>query len=74
MTKNTISLRLNENDSQLFRAYAKAHGISLTDLIRSAVLEKIEDAHDLAELREALINPDMVYYTHDDVKKELGFD
>ena len=44
-----------------FRAYAKTHGISLTDLIRSAVLEKIENAHDLAELREVLTNPDMIY-------------
>ena len=43
----------------------------MTDLIRSAVFEKIEDAHDLAELREALTNSDMNYYTHDDVKKEL---
>jgi len=54
---STISLRLNDVDAQLFKSYADSHGITLTDLIRNAVLEKIEDEYDLVELREALANP-----------------
>ena len=69
---STVSLRLNEMDAQLFKSYADAHGITLTDLFRNAVLEKIEDEHDLKELREALANPNPVYYTLEEVEKELG--
>ena len=69
---STVSLRLNDADAQLFKSYADSHGITLTDLIRNAVLEKIEDEYDLAELREALANPNPVYYTLEEVEEELG--
>ena len=39
----TISVRLNEEDTKLIKAYAEMHNISLSDLIRTALLEKIED-------------------------------
>ena len=43
----TISVRLNEKDTKLVRAYAKMNNISLSDLVRNAILEKIEDEYDL---------------------------
>ena len=43
----TISVRLNEKDTKLIQTYAKMHNISLSDLIRNAVLEKIENEYDL---------------------------
>ena len=70
---STLSLRLSESDAQLFKSYAKANGMTVTDLIRESVFEKIEDKHDLETLREALENPSPVFHTMDDVKKELGF-
>lgn len=70
---NTITLRLNDADAQLFKSYAEAHGMTLTDLIRISVLEKIEDEYDLAALREALENPNPVFYSMEEVKEELGF-
>ena len=70
---NGISVRLSSEDSLLFREYAKAHGMTLTELIRSSVLEKIEDDYDLQELREALKNPNPEYFSIDEVDKELGF-
>ena len=69
----SISLRINDSDKELFKAYAKAHGLTLTDFIKETVLERIEDDYDLQELREALKEPNPVYYTSDEVKKELGF-
>ena len=43
----TISVRLSEKDTELIKTYAEMNNISLSDLIRNAVLEKIEDEYDL---------------------------
>ena len=69
----TISVRLNEEDSKLIKAYAEMNHISLSDLIRNAVLEKIEDEYDLESYHKAIAeykkNPKT--YTLDEVEKEL---
>ena len=70
----TISVRLNERDTKLIKAYADMNNISLSDLIRNAVLEKIENEYDLEcynnAIKEYKKNPKT--YTMDEVKKELG--
>ncbi len=70
----TISVRLNDKDAELIKEYADMNNISLSDLIRNAVLEKIEDEYDLEcyykALEEYKKNPKT--YTMDEVKKELG--
>ncbi len=72
----TISVRLSDNDTELIKAYADMNNISLSDLIRNAVLEKIEDEYDLKTYYEAMEeyrkNPKT--YTLDEVEKELGLD
>ena len=69
----TISVRLNEKDAELIKAYAKMNNISLSDLIRNAILEKIESEYDLEcyekAIKEFEKNPKT--YTLDEVKKEL---
>ena len=37
----TISVRLNDEDTELIKAYADMNNISLSDLIRNAILEKM---------------------------------
>ena len=70
----TISLRLNEADSMLFKKYAEMNGISVSELLRRSVLEHIEEEYDLQAYEEALAeykeNP--ITYTLDEVEKELG--
>ena len=70
----TISLRLNEADSMLFKKYAELHGISVSELLRRSVLEHIEEEYDLQAYKEAIVeyreNP--ITYTLDEVEKELG--
>ena len=70
----TISVRLNDKDTELIKAYADMNNISLSDLIRNAVLEKIEDEYDLECYYKALeeYNKNPKTYTMDEVKKELG--
>jgi len=70
----TISLRLNDADTMLIKKYAEMNGISVSDLVRQSVLERIEDEFDLkayeAALAEYRANP--VTYTMEDMEKELG--
>lgn len=70
----TISVRLNDEDTELIKAYADMNNISLSDLIRNAVLEKIEDEYDLTcyekAIKEYRKNPKT--YTLDEVEEELG--
>ena len=69
----TISVRLNEKDAELVKAYAKINNISLSDLVRNAILEKIENEYDLQCYEKAMKkykqNPKI--YTLEEVKKEL---
>ena len=70
----TISVRLNEKDTKLVRAYAKMNNIPLSDLVRNAILEKIEDEYDLDLYNKAIeeYNENPKTYTMDEVKEELG--
>ena len=70
-----ISLRLNEEDMLLIKNYAALHNISLSDLFRQAVLEKIEDEYDLQCYEKAVqeYQKDPTTYSLDEVERELGF-
>lgn len=69
----TISVRLNDKDTKLIKAYADMNNISISDLIRNAVIEKIEDEYDLKSYYEAKEeykkNPKT--YTHEEVRKMM---
>ena len=71
-----VSVRLNKDDEKLIKAYADINNISLSDLIRNAVIEKIEDEYDLKYYYEALeeYNKNPKTYSMDEVKKELGLE
>lgn len=69
----TISVRLNEEDTELFRKYAELNHMTLSDMIRNAVLEKIEDEYDLKCYEEAIkeYKKNPVTYSHEEVAKIL---
>lgn len=70
----TISVRLNDKDTELIKTYAEMNNMTVSDLVRNAILEKIEDEYDLKCYEEAINeykkNPKT--YTLDEVKRELG--
>ena len=70
----TISLRLSDDDTMLIKKYAEINKMSVSDLIRQSVLERIENEYDLEMFDKAMAeykaNP--VTYSLDDVEKELG--
>ncbi len=69
----TISVRLSDKDTELIKAYADMNNISISDLVRNAVIEKIEDEYDLECYKKAIEeykkNPKT--YTISEVKEEL---
>ncbi len=69
----TISVRLNDKDTDLIKAYAKLNNISISDLVRDAILEKIEDEYDLKcyydAMEEFKRNPKT--YTTDELKQMM---
>ena len=70
----TISLRLNDEDMKLIKTYAEINGISVSELVRSSVIEKIEDEYDLKAYEKAISeyrkNP--VTYSLDEIEREIG--
>ena len=72
-----VSLQVSEQEKIRMESYAKLHGINLSDAIKDAFFEKLEDEYDInsiLEYEKAKSKGDMKYYTIDEVKKELGLD
>lgn len=70
----TISLRLSDEDTMLIRKYAEINKLSVSDLIRQSVMERIETEYDLEMFNKAIAeykaNPET--YSLDEVERELG--
>ncbi len=72
----TISLRLDDADSMLIKKYAELKRMSVSELIRQTVMERIEEEYDLAAYEKAMkeYKENPVTYTHDEVRKMLELD
>ena len=70
----TISVRLSDKDVELIKASAQVNNMSLSDLIRNAVMEKIEDEYDLKSYNKAMeeYSKNPKTYTFNEVKGELA--
>lgn len=68
----TMTLRMDDADAEVVRKYAAFEGVSISDFLRDAVFEKIEDSQDLADLRAAAAADDGVRFSLSNVKSELG--
>ena len=69
----TISFRLSEADSMLFKKFAEMNGITVSELIRNSVMERIEDEYDLKVYKKAMqeFKKNPVTYSLEEVEKEL---
>ena len=69
-----ITVNINDEALKHLEAYAERKDISVSEFIRRAVLEKLEDEEDIQAANEAyaeyLKNP--VTYSLDEIKAELG--
>ena len=69
-----ISLRLSQEDTMLIKSYAALHNISISELFRQSVMEKIEDEYDLQCYEKAMkaYKKDPKTFSLDEVERELG--
>ena len=71
----SVSVRLSEEETTLFKDYAAIKGMSVSEMIRRSVLERIEDEFDIAiaiaeeAYRNYRKNPKT--YSHDEAWKEI---
>lgn len=68
-----ISLRVSEEEKEWMESYAEINGISLSDALKLALLEKMEDEHDLKIIKEYENEKDTINFcSHDAMKNILG--
>ena len=70
----SISIRMNDKELELIKKYAKLNGSSVSEVMRKAILEKIEDEFDIFLYEKAFKsyeqNPKA--YTIEEAKSILG--
>jgi RHH-type transcriptional regulator, rel operon repressor / antitoxin RelB len=50
----SISIRVNKKETDLIKKYAELNGLTLSEVMRQAILEKIEDEFDIFLYDKAL--------------------
>jgi len=72
-----ITLRVSEEEKEVLQRYADFTGVSLSEFIKTRVIESIEDEYDLKMIEEyekKKLNNELEFYSFDEVKKLLGID
>ncbi len=69
-----ITLRVSEEEKEVLQRYADFTGVSLSEFIKTRVIESIEDEYDLKMIEEYEKNSKKEFYSLDEVKKLLGID
>lgn len=69
-----VSINLTQKEFELAKAYAEKQGLSLSEAIKLAYFEKIEDEYDIALADAALkeYEKDPKTYTQEEVNKMFG--
>ncbi len=69
-----ITIRLTDEEADMIQIYAKGRKISVSDAVRMAILEQIENEYDLDMLKKARMynaaHPETC--THEEMKSRLG--
>lgn len=71
-----ISIRFKESELNVIRQYATSHNMSVSEVIRKATIEMIEDALDVEMLESAMerhSKNNSKMYTFDEADREIGF-
>ena len=72
----TISVHVSDDQKVLIADYASAHGLTVSEAMRIAILERIEDEEDIALAKKALAEWERdgkKTHTLEEVGRELGF-
>lgn len=69
-----VSLRVSDQEKKWMENYAKLHGKSLSDAIKQAFFEKLEDEYDLSVISEYEQEKPVKLYSMSEVMEELGLE
>ena len=68
-----LSIRCSSEDENLIKKFAAIKKQRVSEFLRQAALEKIEDEYDLKLVKDYLDKKEkMSFYSADEVEKELG--
>ena len=70
----TVTIQLDERDTNLFTGFASAKGMTVTELAKEALFRIVEDTFDIVDIEEILAEDDGVRHTLGDVARELGIE
>lgn len=70
----SISIRMNDKELELIKKYAKLNGLSVSEVMRKAILEKIEEEFDIFLYEKAFkaYEKNSRTYTIEEAKSLLG--
>lgn len=69
MASATLTIRLDEQDKRLISEYSKPQGMTLSEFGLTAMLERIEDEIDAADLERAIAEDDGERFSMDEVMR-----
>ena len=69
MASATLTIRLDEQDKRLTSEYSKPQGMTLSEFGLTAMLERIEDEIDAADLERAISEDDGERFSMDEVMR-----
>lgn len=69
MASATLTIRLDEQDKRLISEYSKPQGMTLSEFDLTAMLERIEDEIDAADLERAIAEDDGERFSMDEVMR-----
>ena len=69
----TVTVRLDNVDKEIIARYARAKGQTVSEVMRTAILDQIEDEYDLELYRQAIqeFRENPISYSLDEVAKLL---
>ena len=71
---SVTTIRFSDEESRLIKSYAQAQRRTVSDVIRLAILDQIEDEYDLGLFKQAKAEyeADSAFITHEEMMKKYG--
>lgn len=69
MAMSATAIRFDEGEKDWIQSYASVLGMSFSEFVRSAALDKVEEVADIKAYNEALADDDGTRYSMDEVMR-----
>lgn len=69
MAMRATAIRFDEGEKDWIQSYASILGMSFSEFVRNAALDKVEEAADIEAYNEALADDDGTRYSMDEVMR-----